>query len=755
MESKILRLLIVDDSPDEAELALTALRKGGFMLKPQRINDFGGLHAAIEKGGWDAIISERTLPHFGVNAVLDAVKQAKLECPVLVLTRTVPDGEIATLMRAGARDVILKNQLTRLLPALERELAVAAERAEHRAAMQTLKEIQDKHRAVVEGAREAVCYSHDGMHIDANKAYLDMFEYENMSELEGVPVMNLIDKGEHGRFKQYIRKGGEPGGGSQEFTALRKSGARFPVEIAVSPVTINGEACTQILVTDVSKRKAVETKLQYLNQHDPLTGLYNRHHFLQELSQAIERIKQEPASHGVVHLDFHNLREVTKTLGHAVADRFLLAATRKLREVFGSRALVARYGDQEFAALVLDIQPIQLQELTTQAKKAFADNPIGDSGAPYKCDCRVTAVPIDARTENAQKAMASLYPPAEPTAKLAPEPTVTPAHAPAATPTPAAPPRGIPTKPAAPATPVRAKTAETRPSHAAASAASKPAIAAGTTKAASKEWHARLQTAIEQEAFRLIYQPVVNLHADAAEYFEVLLRLVAADGKLVPAGLFMPHAEETGQSVAIDRWVVRQSIRAAAELRRQERKVTFFINLSPSALNDVELVVIAQQALHETGLKGKYVIFEIDEATITNNAEEATAFMRAAEKIGCKFCIDNFGRALASTTRLREPQIEYLKLHGPLVTNLTEDSVAQASLKAVVEVAKAMKKKTIAKSVESAEALSVLWTLGVDYVQGHYFQEADAELNYQFAGETTLTSESTPQWAVASHGKSH
>jgi EAL domain-containing protein (putative c-di-GMP-specific phosphodiesterase class I) len=254
----------------------------------------------------------------------------------------------------------------------------------------------------------------------------------------------------------------------------------------------------------------------------------------------------------------------------------------------------------------------------------------------------------------------------------------------------------------------------------------------------------------------LSYQPVVNLHADAAEYFEVLVRMVEGD-KLIPAGQFMPGAEVTGQSIAIDRWVVRQSIHALAELHRQHRKATFFVNLSPSALSDVELVVVAQQALHETGLKGKYVVFEIDEATMTNNPDPATAFMRAAHKIGCSFCIDNFGRALAVTNRLREPQIEYLKLYGPLVSNLTDDSVAQASLKAVIEVAKAMDKKTIAKSVESAEALSVLWTLGVDYVQGHYFQEADAELNYDFTGEgeTTISSESSPQWAVASRGKSH
>lgn len=742
MDTKILRLLIVDESPDEAELALTALRKGGYLLKPQRVNDLPSLQAALEKGTWDAIIAERTLPHFGINVLLDTLKQTHVHAPVLILTRAIPDAEIATVMRAGARDVILKNQMARLLPALERELAVAAERAQYRALSQNLEEIRDKHRAVVEGAREAVCYSHDGMHIDANKAYLDMFEYENTADLEGVPIMNLIDKNEHTRFKQFIRKGATQAGGAQEFVAIRKSGTRFPVELTLSSVTINGEACTQILVTDVSQRKAVETKLQFLNQHDPLTGLYNRQHFLHELAQSIERAKREGKKQSLMHIDFADLRQVTQTLGHAAYDRFLLDATRKLRELFGQQAFIARYGDHEFTALVEETPPAQLRDFADRIEKIFAtEGPVSESGTPIKCACRVAAASIDATTESAQKLMAGLYP-----VTAAPKPAPAAAETAAAKPAAAAPGhswRGTPP-------PTRMSAVNPAPS------IGKPIAPSAEPKGAPKDWQERIKFALERDGFRLIYQPIVNLHGEAAEYFEVLVRLVGDDEKLIPAAHFMPHAEKLGQTVAIDRWVVRQSIRALAELHRQQRKVRFFINLSPSALKDVELVVIAQQVLHETGLKGKYIIFELDEAAITTDADHAMAFMRAAGKIGCSFCIDNFGRALAATNRLREPMVQYLKLDGTLTQNLHTDPVSQASMKAVVEVAKAMEKKTIAKSVESADALSALWTLGVDYVQGHYFQEADTELNYDFGIETTISSsEGSPQWAVAGPTKSH
>lgn len=711
MDAKILRLLILDDSPDEAELTLTVLRKGGYVLKAQHLNDLAALQAAIKNAALDAVIAERTLRQFDVQTVLQRLKQAQLDVPVIVLTRSVADTDIGPLMRAGARDVILKNQLARLLPALEREIAVAAERTAHRAAVQALTEIQAKYRAVVEGARDAICYSLDGMHVDANKAYLALFGYENLAELEGVPVMNLIDKSDHARFKQHIR--GAMPGAAQEFVGVRKDGTRRHVEISLAPIAINGEACVQMLYTDVSERKAVESKLQHLSRHDPLTGLANREQFLRELDQAIERARGASQTHGLISIDFHALRQLDKNFGQAATDRFLLAAARRLRDLFGSQAVLARCGDSEFAALIKDAAAAQLKTLAADVERALKENVLDDNGVPLKCEYRIASTLIDAAAESALKTFADLYP----------------ARGRAAAPS------------AAPATPVAAA-AEKRP-------------VARAAKSESEDWPARIRTALDQNGFRLIYQPVVDLHGGAAEYFEVLVRWVTDNDELVPAGRFMPHAEQSGQATAIDRWVLRHSIRALAELRRQERRVRFFINLSAAALRDVDLIVVAQQTLHETRLKPKYVIFEVDEAAVAAKPDAAAAFIRAAGTLGCGLCIDNFGTALAAANRLRDLPVEYLKLDAAFTQKLAHDPAAQASLKAIVEVAKAMGKKTIAKSVESAEALSVLWTLGVDYVQGNYFQEADASLTYAFGAETTISAEPAPSWAVADPGKNH
>ena len=175
MEKKILRLLVVDDSPDDAELAVATLRKAGFMLKNQRVQDLASMQAALDKGPWDIVLSEYTLPHFGAQLALDLVKRAHLDIPFIVVTRNIRDPDLVKIMHNGAHDVVMKSQAARLAPVVERELRVTEERHQLRQMTQTLQEVENKNRAIIAGSREAIGYCQEGMHIDANETYLELF----------------------------------------------------------------------------------------------------------------------------------------------------------------------------------------------------------------------------------------------------------------------------------------------------------------------------------------------------------------------------------------------------------------------------------------------------------------------------------------------------------------------------------------------------------------------------------------------------
>lgn len=693
MEKKILRALIIDDSPDDVEITLTTLRKAGFTLKMQRVQDAGAVQAAFAKGEWDVVLSEFTLPHFSAEVALELLKGAGLDIPLIVLTRAIKDADLVRIMHAGARDVILKAQPARIPPVITRELEVADLARQHRLIAQQLKETEHKHKAVTESSREAIGYSLDGMHIDANQSYLSVFGYENLSELEGIPVMNLIDKADQPRFKDYLRKAMNQGPQlAQTFQALRRDGTRLHVELTAAPITMRGEKCVQLLAEDISKRKTVEDKLQFLNQRDPLTGLYNRGTFLQELNKFVDLAKQGKARGGLIYLDMAQLKEINTTFGHATGDRILIQASKFFRDKFSDPVVLSRFGGEEFTLLVPDADEASLKQTSEMIMGYLKELSLTKDGKTYTCTCACGLAIIDQSVANIQAVMAMAFSQARQAAEAS--------------------------KPPAPA-----------------AEAPKP----GSTKtvldpATLATWTKRLQTALEKNEFHLTYQPVINLHGEPAEMFEVLLRLTGPNNEAIEPGQFMPAAEAAGLTAAIDRWVLDQSLRALVELQNQGRATSLFINLSPTAFKDVELVTLLTNGLKELKVKPESVVLEADEDAIIANYTDAKTFIQATKKLGCRFTVDNFGTNLATLNQIRDLPVQFLKISGDIVRNLSTDRVSQASLKAVIELAQALDKKTIAKSVEKAEDMSILFNLGVDYVQGHYFQEAESQMNYEFSG---------------------
>lgn len=735
-DKKILRLLVVDDSPDDTEATVQAIRKNGYMLKQLRVQDLASMQAALDKGSWDAVVSEFTLPHFGAQMAHDLLRNASLDLPFIVVTRQIKDDDVLRLMRAGVHDVVLKSQLARLTPALERELKAAQDRAALAAATRRVAELEQKHHAVIEGSRDAICYSQDGMHVDANKAYLELFGYGQLSDLEGIPVLNLIDKSDHPRFKDFLRKSAtRTGTEAQEFLGVKQDGTRFPVEIAASAIQLQGENGVQLAVADVSKRKAVESKLQFLNQHDPLTGLYNRHYFLQEVGKAVEKARRNEARSAILYIDLEQLKSINEALGYAAGDRLLIKIARLFRERLGEPVLLARFGGDEFAALLHDKNERELQEIADALQKALKDTSFVEDGKTYHCQCTLGVTVIDTQADSAQGVMLRAYHAAQRARSKAAEPAP---GAPAAAPAPAAARR----PPAA-----AAATAERMPSVNSPGGAGAPAQPPRPAEPRGGEWPARIRAALEKDGFQLAYQPIINLHGEAAEMFEVLVRMAGEGDELIAAGDFMAAAEACGLSKDIDRWVVRQAIVALGELHREKRVASFFVNLSPSAFADADLIPLIIQGVRAVGVRPDHLVFEIDEADLAAHPAEAKTLIWAITKIGCRFAIDNFGRDVDALNHVRDMPIEFLKLDGALVRNLA-DPVTQAAVKAAVGVAKAIEKKVIAKSVEAADNLATLWNLGIDYVQGNYFQPADGESGYEFVGETTLSEVTAPSWAT-------
>ena len=708
---KILRLLILDDSPDDAEQASAALRQAGYMLKSQRLETGVAVEQNLESGNWDLVLCAHGVASLLARQVVELVARKQPFVPTVVLARRIGDDELKMLMTAGARDVIIKGQWGRLVPVVERELAVAAERRTLHDLREAMGQLEARYRTMIEASPEAMSYVQDGMHMDANMAYLRLFGYENVDQLKEIPLLNLVDKQDQARFKSALRKpeGAEK---SQEFTVVTAGGNRISIEVAMTPLTISGEPCVQVVATDISKRKALENKLQSMRQRDALTGLYNRAHFLGALDEALK-------THGgvLLGLTVNRLAQLNQTLGHSACDRMLANLARQLRDLAGNQALVARVAGGQFAVLLGAKAAAGADDLAKRIADMLNGLTATDGASNARPEISLTPLRLDAQSGDRQAILDRIF-----RTEVAPPSVAAPAM-------PAAPAAAV--KPAAAAPTVAAPAA----------AMSMPAMAA----AAASDWRQTIQHALAHNQLQLMFQPIINLHGEPRCFYEAQLMLPASDGTLVAADEYLPSAEAAGLGGKLDRTMMLNVIDALSKHQVEGRMGIAFVRLSSAAVQDGALLAAIQMHVKATGVDAGNLILQLDEAAVGAHLEAARAFIHKARAMGLGVAIDNFSGQSLNVEVLAGLEIDFLALNcGP--NGLAEDALFNA-----IDAALAVDKQTVARHIQDADIFSTLFARGVHYVQGEYLQPASSGLDYSFEAEQTLASDEplAPSWRAA------
>jgi EAL domain-containing protein (putative c-di-GMP-specific phosphodiesterase class I) len=235
----------------------------------------------------------------------------------------------------------------------------------------------------------------------------------------------------------------------------------------------------------------------------------------------------------------------------------------------------------------------------------------------------------------------------------------------------------------------------------------------------------RLTRACEENRLELYYQPIVPIgsNRDTRRHYELLLRMRGEQGELIQPAEFIPAAERFNIMPMIDRWVVSQALGALAHYRADgdvRHGYTLSINLSGTSLNDDRFLEFLINELQTYDLSPGSVCFEITETAAISNLANVVHFMKEFRLRGCQFSLDDFGSGLSSFMYLKNLPVDYLKIDGQFIQNVTSDHVDRSMVEAITQVGHAMGIKTIAERVETAEVLDCLAEIGVEYAQGIY-----------------------------------
>src|ERR1044071_90854 len=265
---KPLRILIIDDSEDDARLVVTRLERSGFSPIWKRVDAPEPLRAALSAQAWDIVLSDHSMPGFGSLQALSVLQETGVDVPFVIFSGAISEEEVVSAIRAGAAAYVSKEGLSRLIPVVERELRAAMSRREHQQLEQIQRENQARRSAILESALDAVVtIDHEGRIFDWNRAAETTFGYRRSDVLGKVMADLIIPPSAREQYRQgfdrYLANGaGRVFGKRLEMSALRADGSEFPVELTVSRVPVEGPPIFTSFIRDTTTRNRSEEDLR-------------------------------------------------------------------------------------------------------------------------------------------------------------------------------------------------------------------------------------------------------------------------------------------------------------------------------------------------------------------------------------------------------------------------------------------------------------------------------------------------------------
>ncbi|WP_110686057.1 bifunctional diguanylate cyclase/phosphodiesterase [Salinicola aestuarinus] len=418
---------------------------------------------------------------------------------------------------------------------------------------------------------------------------------------------------------------------------------------------------------DITERKTAEMRLAWLAHRDPLTELYNRRYFEETLAGAVV----SGAQGAMLYLDLDRFREVNELGGHSMGDQLLMRVAEVFRRQLGQMGTVARLGGDEFAVLMERAEADQAVILAQKIVAALTEVTLEVEGQRYRAAASIGIALYPDHGGTPKELMASadfaMY---------------------------------------------RAKANAEQRWHLLTSRVDRHALQERMV------WEEKIRKALAEDGFQLWQQPIMRLADQVVTHHEVLLRLPdPVTGEIASPGWFISIAESSGQIVALDRWVLRQTL---LHMRRVGDDSRFAVNLSGQSLRDEKLTEFLRNELDAHGIDARRLILEITETAAVTDFSTARYILQGLRSLGCRVALDDFGVGFSSFYYLDQLPADYIKIDGSFIQDLPENRRSQMIVKAIVEIARGLGKSTVAEFVDRAEIVDMLRTYGVNYAQGYW-----------------------------------
>ena len=668
---------------------MSGLRNGGIAVRPCRPEHEAAFVEALAAMPFDLILVAQDAKSVTLPQVMQHVDASGKDLPVIVVLDTLDNNGLLHALDHGARGVALRSRIDHVQNVVRTEWSDLEVRRALRRLEAQVRETERRCDTLIESSRDPIAYVHEGMHIRANQAYLEMFGFESFEDIEGMSLLDLVAPQHVEGFKQLLKgmSKGEPPPPRYELQARDMEGNVFPAVMEFTQASYEGEHCLQAVFRRQEADPELAREVEELRQRDQVTGLLNRQTFLRALEDAVASAAQAGAHHGLLLLEPDHYVRLLQEIGLDAADPLINALADRLQGVLGEGDLAARYGEHQFAVLCRDSDHVRTAQVADRVRTAFADHVVEAGSHSLNITASIGGVQIGEKIASVPQ--------------------------------------------------VLGKASQGVQSAVAMGGNRSEIFDPGAVDRAEEEkvkaWVSRIRDTLDKGSFQLHYQPVISLTGnDGHELYQGLLRMEGSAGELVAPPAFLPIAEEHGLLWEIDQWVVGRAIEVIGQRLNTGKRTSLLVKITQDSLQDARLLEHIGKTLEAHKVPGELLVLELSEAKVFTHLRMAQDFQRNVSSLGVRVGLEQFGSGLNSFQLLNHFDATLLKIDRDFMLELPSNQKNQERIREIAAKAREVGKRTIAEFVQDAASMSFLFGAGVDFVQGHFLAAAGPEMNYEF-----------------------
>jgi len=681
-------IAVLTENQDDVALINGALRDAGHAARCHWIDRPNKLGDTLAAEHVELLILN--CDHYP-DSIRQVVKQRDChnpEIPVIAVLAKADETSIEKAMRDGACDMVSFGLKSRLQSVVSRELrALRVERALN-STLSSATEYKKQLKDFMQSSPTATALVQEGIITDINAAWLTLFRSASNDEVIGLPLMDNFDGDSRAAIKgALIAAVGGKWQNDEKLVARSQIsvGDSDEVHLEFTKFVFDDGPCVKVCVSPREKPSQEPTKLVHdALKRDPTTLFFHRAQFLERAKKRLAK-KTSSGLRALAYVRIDNFRKVCANVGVLNSEEVLAQFAELMRKRMHPRDLAGRFEGTSLIVLLergsaRDAQ-VWGRQLCEHIQKQTFD--VEDRSTQLTCTVGVCA---------ANEVFGSM------------EDFV-------------------------------AATVEAWRKGKEAGGNCAILSEAGDEDTKQKEfdaiWIRHLRSALMENRFRLAQLPIAGLRSDSIEMYDLLVRMLDEQGKSVLPSEFLPAAERNNMMKNIDRWMIKSAIHFC----KKSTADRVFVRLSKQSILDSSTVGWMDNEFEQHSFDCSRLVMQIPESDAAKHIKQTRQIVKQLRKIGVGFALEHYGIDQEKFQILDILKPDYLKIDGELMHTLMTDTNMQEAVQKIVRAAIQRKIKTIAERVENANAMAVLFQLGLDFMQGHYVHEPEVVLEDQDSGK--------------------